>query len=127
MPRRARWISSSTGASARSRSSADQSRRKAQQPTRYLPARLTEGSLERRRRLAAVHALAVPEQEVLRLEASECAPRRCQPQQRVNAGPFLARTEVADAAECVSADQGPLVSKPDGDFSPDASSADGQH
>ena len=70
--------------------------------------------------LGAVDALAVPEEQVLRLEAAERAPRRGQAQERVNAERLAAGEEVAEAPERVAADEDPSLGPPQGDLAPDA-------
>lgn len=69
----------------------------------------------------------MPEEDVLRLEATQSATRWSQPQERVNAERLAARAEVAEAAERVAAREDPLPRKPEGDLPPEHAPRDRQH
>ena len=74
-----------------------------------------------------METLAVPEQDVLRLETAEGASRRKEPEQRVHAEGLSSRAEVAQAPERIAADEHTLMREPEGDLSPDAPPAHAAH
>jgi DNA polymerase (family X) len=70
-------------------------------------------------RFGAVEAGAVPEQDVLWLEAAERSSRREEAEQWVDAERLVARPEVAEAPERICADENLLVSEPDRNLAPE--------
>ena len=72
-------------------------------------------------------ALAVPEEDMLRLQAAEGATGRDKAQERVDTQRLSTCSKVGEAAERVGAHEDPLRRKPEGDLPPEPAPDEGQH